>query len=119
MNMESRMKELRKQRGWSGPEAAEALGMKYHTYRNYEQGLREPSADMLARIADLYCVSVDYLIKKEPADGNDEFYEELQILRDRPDLRALLKSGKSMTPADVRAIQNLVLTLKGSIEHES
>lgn len=115
--MESRMKELREKRGWTGPQTAEALGLKYHTYRNYERGDREPSADILARIAKLYHVSVDYLIKKEPADDNDEFCEELQILRDRPDLRALLKSGKSMTPADVRAIQNLVITLKEGRDH--
>ncbi len=112
MIVESRMKELREQKGWLGKDVAEMLGLKYHTYMNYERGEREPGADMLAKIAQLYHVSVEYLIKKEPADKNDEFYEELQILRDRPDLRALLKSGKNMTPDDVRAIQNLVLTLK-------
>ena len=33
-----------------------------HTYQNYELMAREPKVEILMRIADLYHVSLDYLV---------------------------------------------------------
>ena len=43
-------------------EAAEILGLSISSYCRYERGEREPDAAVLWRMADLYEVSVDYLI---------------------------------------------------------
>lgn len=64
-----RLKELREEKGWTMKEAAEKLGLKYTTYISYEKGEqqgvgREPGSDTLIKIADLFDVTVDYLIGK-------------------------------------------------------
>ena len=43
-------------------EVADALGMPYNTYSNYESNLREPNSAVLIKIADFYNVSIDYLL---------------------------------------------------------
>lgn len=54
---------LRKSKGWSKVEVSRRLGMKASsTYSNWEYGNREPDIDALKRIANLYGVSVDYLL---------------------------------------------------------
>lgn len=58
----NRMQLLREEKGLNMKEAATQLQLPYTTYRNYEQGLREPNSETLVQIANFYEVSVDYLI---------------------------------------------------------
>lgn len=58
----TRIEKLRKQKGVSGKQAAEEIGMNYRTYYNYEKGLREPNSEALIQIAQYYGVSLDYLL---------------------------------------------------------
>ena len=60
--LSSRLLELRKARKLTRPEAAEAIGISQKSYQRYETGEREPSASVLAALADLYEVSADYLL---------------------------------------------------------
>ena len=57
-----RMKALRKSKGLNQEAAARLSGIGYMSYRRYETGEREPTVSTLWKIADLYGVSVDYLI---------------------------------------------------------
>ena len=52
---------LRKERGWTQREAAEATGMSYRGLQDLEAGKR-PNYDSLLKIADGFDVSVDYLM---------------------------------------------------------
>lgn len=61
-----RLTHLRERRGWTKTYVANKLGIKtLSTYANYEYGLREPDKDTLVQIADLYDVSMDYLLGRE------------------------------------------------------
>ncbi|EKE9668760.1 TPA: helix-turn-helix domain-containing protein [Listeria monocytogenes] len=61
--LSKKLEYLRNSKGWSKVEVAKRLGMKASsTYSNWEYGNREPDIDTLKRIADLYGVSVDYLL---------------------------------------------------------
>ncbi len=60
--MPSRLKELREQRAWTKTETAKRLNVGTSTYSNWEYGLREPDIDRLCQLADLYGVTVDYLL---------------------------------------------------------
>lgn len=53
---------LRKERGISQKKAAEALGISQALLSHYEKGIRECGLDFLARAADYYEVSCDYLL---------------------------------------------------------
>ena len=58
-----RLTNLREEHGWSKTHTASKLGVKaMSTYANWEYGNREPDAEMLTKIADLYEVTVDYLL---------------------------------------------------------
>ena len=53
---------LRKEAQMSQAELAILLGVSEMTISNYERGEREPSIEMLKRIADIFNVTVDELI---------------------------------------------------------
>lgn len=56
-----RLKECRKQRGLTQMQVAVYCDITEKAYQNYELMTREPKLEILARIADLYEVSLDYL----------------------------------------------------------
>ena len=59
---EERLKEQRKLYGLTQREIAERLGMSQPSYIRYENGTAEPSQENLVKIADIFDVSVDYLL---------------------------------------------------------
>ena len=60
------LKAIRNKKGVTQKEAADALGISPNTYKNYEQGMREPNNDMLCRLADYFQVTTDYLLGRAP-----------------------------------------------------
>lgn len=59
------LKQLRKQNGFTQKQMAEQLGITISAYGNYELGQRQPTPEMLCKIADILGVSVDYLLGRE------------------------------------------------------
>ena len=66
----ARIGELRRRAGMSQSELAKRLKVSPSAVGMYEQGRREPSADMLLAIARTLNVTVDYLLSGEP--GREE-----------------------------------------------
>lgn len=66
MNIEN-LKKAREKVGLTQAQAAEAIGVSDGTYKNYEQGKREPNGDKMVTIANLFNVTTDYLLGREPA----------------------------------------------------
>lgn len=63
--MQVRLKELRKERGLRQKDVAQLLNITQMSYSYYERGLREPEIALLIKLAELFNVSVDYLIENE------------------------------------------------------
>ena len=57
-----RIRNLRIDRGLTQKQVAEYLNIKQNTYSQYEIGVLNYPLDTVAKLADLYGVSVDYLI---------------------------------------------------------
>lgn len=57
-----RLRALRKEKGLTQTDLGNLLGITVSAYGNYELGQREPSIEMLIKLADYFGVSVDYLI---------------------------------------------------------
>lgn len=57
-----RLKEQRKLYGYTQKYVAEPLGISQPSYIRYEDGSAEPSQENLVKLADLFDVSVDYLL---------------------------------------------------------
>ena len=68
-NLYKRIKIMRKEKHLKQSEAAELLGLSISSYCRYERGEREPDASILWRMADLYGVSVDYLIGRSDTNS--------------------------------------------------
>ena len=56
------MKELREERSNKQKQVADKLGLNSVTYLHYEKEQREPPLALLADMAQLYAVTVDYLL---------------------------------------------------------
>ncbi len=67
----NRLKELRKQKGWTLAKLGEKVHIAVNTLNQYELGKREPSFEILLSLADAFNVSVEYLMGKE-LDKNTE-----------------------------------------------
>ena len=77
----ARIAALRRQQGMSQAQLASALGVSPSAVGMYEQGRREPSADVLVEMGRIFGVSVDYILT-----GNPSPYEQAQLqqlLQDR------------------------------------
>ena len=84
-----RLKQLRRRSKMTQAKAAELLNISMPTYGRYERGDICISIDKLCVLADLYDVSVDYLLKgaaakdtKLPLDDSEDFcqkYNELDV----------------------------------------
>ena len=72
---------LRRSAGWNQAELARRLQISASAVGMYEQGRREPSAELLVSIARVLGVSVDYLLTGCPSQQESTALEN--ILRDR------------------------------------
>ena len=61
---------LRITKGWSQAELARRIGVSTSAVGMYEQGRREPSLDLLVRLAQVLGVTTDYLLMGETPDSD-------------------------------------------------
>jgi len=78
MDFKERLKELRKQSGYSQVELATMLGMSKSTIGAYEVGQIDPSIVALKQIARFFHVDACYLLGEEK--DNDFDYDTLQMV---------------------------------------
>ena len=67
----ARIAALRRSAGWSQAELAQKLQISASAVGMYEQGRREPAAELLVTIAALFDVSVDYLLTGKPENEEE------------------------------------------------
>lgn len=60
--LSKRLKECREEKGYTQGQVAIYCDITEKAYQNYELMTREPKVEILMRIADLFNVSIDYLV---------------------------------------------------------
>jgi len=65
MSLQERVKQLRKEHGWSQGELAERVGGDPAQISRYENGRITPSADAVVKLAEVFDVSTDYLLVED------------------------------------------------------
>ncbi|MCR4561868.1 MAG: helix-turn-helix domain-containing protein [Bacilli bacterium] len=73
-----RLRELRNKSGLTQNEIANKLGVSGQTILNWENGIYEPKINQLIQLADLFNVSVDYLIERKSNKNIDDICKELE-----------------------------------------
>lgn len=74
----SRLNQIRKSKGFTAQQMADALCINIRSYRLYESSDRSPNIDMLIKIADILDVSTDFLL------GRDDFLKSHEVFFDEP-----------------------------------
>lgn len=67
--LQDRLRLLRKEKGLTQLQVAVYCDITEKAYQNYELMTREPKLGILVRIADLYGVSLDYLVGRSDERG--------------------------------------------------
>ena len=76
-----KLKKARKKKGYTQAYVAGQLDIEIGTLSGYERGYRRPSAELLAKLAELYNVPVDFLLGRV-YKGKKEFADFQMVLRD-------------------------------------
>lgn len=85
MQFNNRFRQLIDDRQIGRKELAEQLNIAYSTLGNYLNGDREPDINMLIKIADLFSVSIDYLVGHPTNQTiSDEETRLLHLFRQMP-----------------------------------
>ncbi len=64
-----RLRELRNKSGLTQNEIASKLGVSGQTILNWENGIYEPKINQLIQLADLFGVSIDYLVERKTGES--------------------------------------------------
>ena len=76
--MKMKLKELRKQANMTQSQLSEKLGVTGQTVLNWENGVYEPKIEQLIKLADLFNVTIDYLVDRPTKISKaDEICKEL------------------------------------------
>lgn len=72
----TRIRNARRARDLTQQKVAAALGMRHPGYNSYETGRVTPPPDKLAKLADLFGVTTDYLLGRENENGTSNVGED-------------------------------------------
>ena len=116
--MSVRLKSARKLRGKTLDDLAVSVGMNKSTIQRYESGrIRQPKMPVLRELAKYLNVNLDWLTgeeeRMEPFGSKDGDLDHfLEMIQDRPEVRALLKTVDGADPEDVRAVMDFFTALR-------
>lgn len=110
-----RYAELCKTKGETPNSVAKIIGASSGSVTAWKNGT-EPRYSTVAKIADFFEVSIDYLLGKETEkpliNGDEELTEYVQILKTRPECRMLFQLSKNATKEDVEAAVRIIEALR-------
>lgn len=107
------LKTARKHNQMTQKQVSDTLKISPNTYKNYEQGLREPNGDTIVALAELFNVTTDYLLGREPLPNP---FADLNLSED--DEKEVIEKYMSL-PTEVRAVMLDVLRQLGSVIRNS
>lgn len=87
MELGKRIKKIREEKGFTQQQLADKLGISIHTVSKYEQGQREPSMEIMNKIANILKVELfEFIVDKEDVlkkwnveFNNDALSKEVQL----------------------------------------
>ena len=109
-----RFREAREKAGLSAAEVARRIGVSQPAVSQWDSGAKIPSVEMLCKLADLYCVSTDYLLGRDeqidwiPRTGEIIPLQTLRTLNGKP------VWDKSRGWGIVNGVQDYVIFMDGT-----
>ena len=87
----ARIASLRRSAGFSQAELAKRLRISASAVGMYEQGRREPAADILVALAREFGVTTDYLLTGKPQGHTEEYIAGQAVMRQTDAMESLLR----------------------------
>lgn len=109
---------LMKANGYTAYKVSVETGIAQSTLSDWKKGKSTPKADKLQKIADLFNVSLNYLMTGEEKEGgetyylNDETREMAQSIFENKELRLLFDAARDAQPEDLETVHQMLLALK-------
>lgn len=101
MELSDRLSFLREQSGYTKAQICDVVGISRTAYYYYELGDREPSASILAALADCFQVSIDYLMGRT----NDPHGQAISPTP--PDPPAIKRIKEKLLTLDTKALKEI------------
>ncbi|WP_336634921.1 helix-turn-helix transcriptional regulator [Lysinibacillus fusiformis] len=105
-----RLKALRTQQRKTQQELADLLGITRQGYAKYENNLGEPDNSTLAKLADYFEVSTDYLLGRTDNPGNTQQEKDeaaFQAFANDPELNVFYRELPESDEEAVRKLRNI------------
>ena len=99
-NFSETLKEERQKRSWSQSTLADKLHITRNALSNFENGKRSPKSELLEAIAEIFNVSIDYLLGREIKHISVERESIAQIIHNEDYIQIILPTPKTDTDAD-------------------
>lgn len=106
-----RLRKLRENNEMKQEELGKKLGLSASTIGMYEQERRQPDNETLVKIAEVFDVSVDYLLgKTEVKNYNNPYDTKLE--------EVLFSKAKDLTESEKQTILNVINAIKKNADNE-
>ena len=104
------LKEERLRRNWSQDFLADKLHITRTALSNFENGKRSPKSELLEAIAEIFDVSIDYLLGRETKPVSVERESIAQIIQNENYVQIILPTPKTATDADKmkKTVDNII-----------
>ena len=104
MEFNEKLRLLRKNAGLTQRQVADAVGVTYRTYQNYEAGASSPSGDVASRLAAALGVSTDTLLSAALASAPEAPDRALRALL--AEMQALFAGGALFGSAGIKLLSS-------------
>lgn len=115
MSLGKRLGRERTIRNWPQKFVAAKIGITNTVLSNYERDYRDPDTETLTRLADLYEVSVDYLLGRTNSPGTEIVDDDSQkvffmnrIATEFPDIDLMFKDMESLTGEEMQEVYDYI-----------
>lgn len=103
MNLSERLKELRTEKNLTQKQIALKLNVAYQVYQRWEKGERQPKKESIENLANVFNVSVGYLLGETNIKSGseiDEIMEKLKVPRQQKTIQFAKKQLIEQTEED-------------------
>lgn len=101
MELGKRIAELRKNAGWSQTELAKKINISYTQMSRYEIKGVQPPADVLKKLAEVFGVSIDFLVNGDTEEKAKATLKDTRLLN-------LFKAVENMEEKDKGIVSELI-----------
>lgn len=100
-----KLKALRIKKGLKQSELAEKLGLSSSAVGMYEQNRRKPDSEILLKYAEIFDVSVDYILGNDSGESKELMEEIRKFVSSR---EGLMFNGEILSDDDLEKIMNAI-----------